>query len=185
MDAKTVTTPPGSPLFGARRHGTPKPLSSNTNKTLTIQNLDGSPLWSPAKLLDDSSRYRAASAPDTSAIIRQPTKGILSMHNGMTTTVPQNMNKDSSHRPSRTPVARLRQFSVQSREHLELKCCRINVLLVVMQSCMGVVVTALAFYMQTLTSTLVLRECPYWAGIPVSQTFKLMYCVAILPGYVH
>ena len=37
-----------------------------------------------------------------------------------------------------------------------------------MQVCLGGMVTALAFYMETLTPTLGIRECPYWAGIPVS-----------------
>lgn len=64
---------------------------------------------------------------------------------------------------------RHRQFSVQSRrENFEMKCCRINVLLVIMQMSLGAVVTGLAFYMQTLSPSLAVRECPYWAGIPVS-----------------
>ena len=66
-------------------------------------------------------------------------------------------------------AARRRQFSVQSRrENLEMKCCRINVLLVIMQLSLGTVVTALGFYMQTLSPSIQVRECPFWAGIPVS-----------------
>ena len=54
------------------------------------------------------------------------------------------------------------------------RCCRINVLLVTMQVCLGGMVTALAFYMETLTPTLGIRECPYWAGIPVSIHYILV-----------
>ena len=49
------------------------------------------------------------------------------------------------------------------------RCCRINVLLVIMQVCLGGMVTALAVYMETLTPSLRMRECPYWAGLPVSR----------------
>ena len=44
-----------------------------------------------------------------------------------------------------------------------------------MQVCLGGMVTALAFYMETLTPTLGIRECPYWAGIPVSILLILIF----------
>lgn len=56
------------------------------------------------------------------------------------------------------------------------RCCRINVLLVIMQLCLGGMVTTLAFYMGTLTPSLKIRECPYWAGIPVSTQVGLIQC---------
>ncbi|ELU09876.1 hypothetical protein CAPTEDRAFT_37582, partial [Capitella teleta] len=61
--------------------------------------------------------------------------------------------------------------------------CRIHVLLVVMQSCLGLVVTALGVYMRTLTSTLVLRECPFWAGAPVSTLNYASPLVQMFIGY--
>ena len=95
-----------------------------------------------------------------------------SMFNGMSTTVPQNLahhDLNNSHQPSaRARQHRRRTISVQSREHFEMRCCRINVLLVVMQLFLGIVITALGLYMETLTKSLKIRECPYWAGVPVS-----------------
>ena len=57
---------------------------------------------------------------------------------------------------------------------IQIRCCRINVLLVIMQLCLGGMVTTLAFYMGTLTPSLKIRECPYWAGIPVSTQVGLI-----------
>ena len=95
-----------------------------------------------------------------------------SMYYGMSTTVPQNLvhhDLNNSHQPvNRARQHRRRTISVQSREHFEMRCCRINVLLVVMQLCLGIVITALGLYMETLTGSLKIRECPYWAGVPVS-----------------
>lgn len=99
------------------------------------------------------------------------------MHNGMSTTVPQNMihhDLNTNHQPlARVRHARRRTISVQSREHFEMKCCRINVLLVVMQLCLGIMITALGLYMETLTESLKIREYPYWAGVPVSESIML------------
>ena len=81
----------------------------------------------------------------------------------------QNGSHAASLRNGRS-VSRDRHVSMQSRrEDLEMRCCRINVLLVTMQLCLGVTVTSLGFYMQTLTTTLFVRECPFWAGVPVSN----------------
>ena len=106
---------------------------------------------------------------NTGAFCESP---VRSMFNGNRTTVPQSMValdlNDSHHPVSRRVRPRIRQFSVQSREHFELKCCRIHVLLVVMEFCLGVVVTALSFYMRTITPSLPIAECPSWAGVPVS-----------------
>ena len=132
-----------------------------------------------------------------------PHPALRSMHNGMTTTVPQNLTSPDvngyhlthhhfphhQHRVGRVVLSgggggggggvrrsRIRQLSVQSqRENLAMKCCRINVLLVIMQLALGGVVTALGFYMQTLTPSMQVRECPYWAGIPVSDHFFLPF----------
>lgn len=103
-----------------------------------------------------------------------------SMRNGMATTVPQNMVRNDlnlSHQPTarRQPVragrgrkgSALKRLSMQ-KESFEIRCCRISVLLVTMQMALGTTITALGFYMETLTSSLTLRECSHWAGIPVS-----------------
>lgn len=111
-------------------------------------------------------------------IASSPHHAIRTMQNGMATTVPQSMvahdlrtNQASSTRSLRRP--RMRHLSVSSsrRETFEMRCCRINVLLVTMQLSLGVVITSLGFYMQTLTPSLGVRDAPYWAGIPVSSLF--------------
>ena len=105
-----------------------------------------------------------------------------SMQNGLSTTVPQSLihhDLNCSHQPSGPQRARggARSRSMAAarprgrRESFEMKCCRINVLLVVMELGLGIVITALGFYMQTLTPSLKARELPYWAGIPVSNIF--------------
>ena len=69
---------------------------------------------------------------------------------------------------------RQRHVSMQSRrEDLDMRCCRISVLLVTMQLCLGAAVTSLGFYMQTLSESLLVRECPFWAGVPVSELYSL------------
>ena len=79
----------------------------------------------------------------------------------------------ATRRASRLIDNRIRTVSVSStRDSLEMKCCRINVLLVTMQFCLGVAVTGLGFYMRTLSPSLGLRDCPYWAGAPVSINEK-------------
>ncbi len=139
--------------------------------------------------ISNSPRPRAHSAPQVSllstttsngGVVTSPhrhggSSGIRTMQNGMATTVPQSMvphDLRCSHTPSNRSLRRIprqRHLSVSSRrESFEMRCCRINVLLVTMQLCLGVVVTALGFYMQTLTPTLGVRDSPYWAGIPVS-----------------
>lgn len=99
--------------------------------------------------------------------------------NGIAPSVSQSMVNRDGISPQQFPPCRSRtvnkrsssvfqKLSTQTRESFEMRCCRINVLLVVMQMCLGATVTALGFYMETLTTSLSLRECAYWAGIPVS-----------------
>ena len=94
--------------------------------------------------------------------------------NGLTTSFCTAGNSPYYQRGSRASIGlhgtRLRTISICSRkESLEMRCCRINVLLVTMQLCLGTTVTALGFYMETISPSLSIRECPYWAGIPVSH----------------
>ena len=67
-----------------------------------------------------------------------------------------------------------RQNSITSRlthlsqvYHLETRCCRVEVLLVSMQTCLGVAIVVLGFYMQYLSSSLLIVDCPFWSGVPV------------------
>ena len=93
------------------------------------------------------------------------------MHNGLATTVPQSMVQhklDCRHRPL---PRRSRHTSGRGDSNCCLRCCHVHVLLVVVQLLLGGAVTALAFYMETLTVTIAPRDCPYWAGIPVRMTF--------------
>ncbi|XP_074646232.1 sarcospan-like [Tubulanus polymorphus] len=56
----------------------------------------------------------------------------------------------------------------QHKENMELRCCRITVLLVIMQTFLGIIITALGFYLRRLTLSIPLIETPFWAGIPLS-----------------
>ncbi|KAK2157602.1 hypothetical protein LSH36_188g05041 [Paralvinella palmiformis] len=123
----------------------------------------------PSPLRDDGSRTPQSPQllPEYAAHGQLP-----SMKNGMTTTVPQNMiqrDLKCGQRPSSSRASRLNKLTTTtSRETWEVRCCRISVLLVIMQICLGVTVTALAFYMERLSTSIPTKECPYWAGIPVS-----------------
>ena len=122
----------------------------------------------------NNSDHESASPHQVRGTSVQPMQATRTMKNGMSTTVPQNMVtqdlNSKSHQPKKSKNMQRRiSRTSRTRESFEMKCCRINVLLVVMQLCLGVVITALAFYMETLTPSLQLRECPYWAGIPVSS----------------
>lgn len=89
------------------------------------------------------------------------------MHNGLVTTVPQSMVQhklDFRHRPL---PRRSRHGSSQGHNNCCMRCCHVHVLLVVTQLLLGGAITALAFYMETLAVTIALRDCPYWAGIPL------------------
>ncbi|XP_064631982.1 sarcospan-like isoform X2 [Lineus longissimus] len=82
------------------------------------------------------------------------------------------------HRPNRRYTRRQSTLQ-QHKENMELRCCRINVLLVTMQTFLGITITALGFYMRTLTLSLQYYECPFWAGIPLSLTGTIgMYLCA-------
>ena len=104
-----------------------------------------------------------------------------SMQNGLSTTVPQNVtlvdfelggHKQRGRKQSawsRSTIVRKLSLP-RTKESFEARCCKIHVLLVVMQLCLGTVIAALGFYMESLSPSLKIRECPYWAGIPVSIT---------------
>lgn len=73
-----------------------------------------------------------------------------------------------------------RQNSVTSRlthlsqvYHLEMRCCRVEVLLVTMQTGLGLAVTGLGLYMLRLSSSLLITDCPFWAGLPVGTVVQL------------
>lgn len=118
-------------------------------------------------------RYGSPGCPQSSspvlAIRSMHHKGLL--HNASSTPVVAHNDTSTitTRRASRLIDNRIRTVSISSRrDSLEMKCCRINVLLVTMQFCLGVTVTGLGLYMQTLTPSLSLKDCPYWAGAPVS-----------------
>ena len=113
----------------------------------------------------------SANLPNTS-----PGGTMHTMRNGLSTTVPQSMIQhelDCRHRPL---PRRSRHSSNQSRTNCFLRCCHVHVLLVVSQLLLGGAVTALAFYTETLTTTVAPRDCPFWAGIPVG-TVSYFYCI--------
>ncbi|CAH1782945.1 unnamed protein product [Owenia fusiformis] len=76
------------------------------------------------------------------------------------------------------------QFDIK-RENFEMKCCKIKVLLVTMQLCVGIVITALSFYLQTLSSSMKIRETPYWAGLPllVAGIVGIYFCATDIAAY--
>ena len=93
---------------------------------------------------------------------------------GPSSTTPRSTGGSSHNKPRQPRHQRPRLSTLTSLnktyESFEMRCCKINVLLVTMQLCLGATITALGFFMQTLTSTLRIRECPFWAGIPVCNT---------------
>ena len=95
---------------------------------------------------------------------------LRTLRNGLAATVPHSLlayDINCSQRGQRRYTRRQSTLQ-QHAENMELRCCRINVLLVTMQTFLGVTITALGFYMQTLTTSLPLYETPFWAGFPVS-----------------
>lgn len=137
-------------------------------------------------------RPRAHSAPAVTTLgihpVRWKKKGVNGMEiefhpmlNGHAKTGSKNHNNNTNfvHRNCRHSrrnnhtQQRARRMSVSARmnrhrETLEMKCCKIHVLLVLMQICLGCSITGLGIYMAAWTPTLETRETPYWAGIPVS-----------------
>ena len=100
-----------------------------------------------------------------------------SMYNGMSTTVPQNIvqpNLNSTHQPS----ARRRR---RSRDC----CCGVKICIVVLQLLLGCAITLLAFYGQTLVTSMRTRESPYWAGIPVSSAAVATSDVCLVSWRCH
>jgi len=99
------------------------------------------------------------------------------MHNGLATTVPQSMVQhkfDCRHRPL---PRRSRHGSNQGHGNCCMRCCHVHVMLVVVQLLLGGAITALAFYLETLAVTIAPRDCPYWAGIPVSTSYFILFSV--------
>ena len=95
------------------------------------------------------------------------------MTDSLSTTVPPSMRAHDfqlCHQPSRsghrqrTPDFRCCGESRCSGS----RCCNASVGLVAAQCMCGVVITALAVYMQISALVFTTRECPHWAGVPVS-----------------
>ena len=101
-----------------------------------------------------------------------------SMHNGLATTVPQNIvqpDLNNAHRPTAKGPCCLATGDGGWNEsgRCKVRCCQGRLCLVLLQLFLGIGISLLAFHMESLTSTFRFRDCPYWAGIPVSTSNAL------------
>lgn len=139
----------------ARENGRPRAHSASSLKAIQIYGVDNKK-WSPRN---------TRSTPELRLYMQQ------SMLSGLNTTVPQSL---IPHDLTCRHKMKFRSGKLQAGDgnigcgDRCRQCCRLRLALVLLQLCLGIAITTLAFYIQVFTATLDVRETPHWAGIPVS-----------------